>query len=463
MHYRLLHRSVFVSACAAFLNFGQADVVRQPLQTGVIFDMGQIVHSNYPEVHDGQMLQSTSLLISQSVDVNERLNITIGVGGLFFYSIPNVIGLSYQRSIKYGTIVDEAMGSVKLGAVDHPMGHLQFGIIPFKYNRDAKNLGEFLLRDNAYPTTMVSGGVSIINSAGFHTEGAGFQAEGVNLEMQTGPITHDLLVYTERGIEPNGDITPAYVFSYKPHPAIELGGGVAFAHLISLKPSRTTPNGPGPGISDASAPSLPLNRYKNDTLVTDIKDSGYSNYTYQSIKVMARVAVNFQSILHSELLGPEDLKLYSEVAILGVQNYPFYYSDIWNRIPVMGGVNLPTFRLLDRLSFEMEYLKTAFPNNIYFSYWKNSLPVPGIVTTGQTYHELVASWDKNSLSSRDIKWSLYLKRKVIPGLTLYAQVASDHMRGYDANVGPNVLVPLPEPIIRTPSDWYYLVRLDLGI
>ena len=343
MHYRLLQHFVFVSAVAVSLGLANAEVVRQPLQTGVIFDMGQVIHSKNNDVLDGQALQSTSLLLSQSVDVSERVNVTVGVGGLFFYSTPNAVGLGYQRAIKYGTYVNQAMGSVKLGAMDHPIGNFQFGIIPYKYNPDAKNLGEYLLRSEAYPTILASGGVSIINSAGF-------QVQGADLEIRTGPVAHSLLIYTERGIEPTGDITPAYFFSYKPHPAVELGGGVAFAHLISVKPSRTTPDGPGPGISNASAVNLPLNRYKNDTVVTDPLDSGYSNYTFKATKLMVRASINFQSILHSELLGPEDLKLYSEAAILGVKNYPFYYSDIWNRVPVMAGINLPTFRLLDRLS-----------------------------------------------------------------------------------------------------------------
>ena len=111
----------------------------------------------------------------------------------------------------------------------------------------------------------------------------------------------------------------------------------------------------------------------------------------------------------------------------------------------------------------MEYLKNAFAQNIYESYWKNDLPVPYFTPTGQTYHELVVAYDKNSVSSQDFKWSVYLKRKLIPGLTLYAQAASDYLRGFDANVGPNALVPKAETIIATPSDWYYLVRLDLGI
>lgn len=472
MSYRL-SRILTIAIPLAVFSLARTDIVREPLQTNVVIDAGQIIHTNYPEVHDGQMLQSTGLSLTQVVNASDRLKFSVGVGGLFFYTIPNVVGLSYQRVIKYGTYVTEALASVKLGDVDDPIGHFRFGILPFKYNPDAKNLGEYLLRDEAYPTVMVSGGLSIINSAGM-------QVEGAELDLHTGPLTHNLVLYSERGVEPTGDISAAYVFSYKPHPAIELGAGIAFAHLIPFKPSSTTP--PGPQLTPVNPTPAgevvgqPTNRYANDTVVTNLNDLGYSNYTFKSTKIMARISFNPQAILQSDWLGPEDLKLYSEAAILGLKDYPYYYSNIRNRIPVMVGFNFPTFKLLDKLSLEVEYLKPAFPNSVYWSYATDAVPVPGIYPTGgESFHDLIYGgvnpndgsiikpYDKSSLSHRAIKWTVYLKRELVPGLTLYAQAASDYMRGYNANVGPAVLVPLYEPIIRTPSDWYYLVRLDLGI
>jgi hypothetical protein len=455
------------------VSMAHSEVTREPLRTNVIFDAGQIIHSKYAEVHDGEMLQSTSLTLTQTVDLNERLDVSVGLGGLFFYTIPNVNGLSYQRGIKYGTTVSQALLDVKLGAVADPLGHFLFGIIPYKYNPDANNLGEFLLRDEAYPTVMVSGGLSTINSAGM-------QVEGAQLQLLTGPLNHDLLLYTERGTEPTGDLSAAYIFSYKPHPVFELGGGVAFAHLISFKPSSTTPTGPLLSPVKPSATGdvaeQPMNRYKDDTVVTNINTVGYSNYTFKATKVMARISLNPQAILKSDLLGEDDLKLYSEAAILGTKNYPYFYNDIMARTPIMAGFNFPTFRLLDKLSIEMEYLKPAFPNSNYWSYATDAVPVPGIIPAGdQTFHDvlyggvsandgsIIKPYDRKSLSHRAFKWSVYLERKLVPGLTLYAQAASDYMRGYNANVGPGALVPLYEPIIKTPSDWYYLVRLSLGI
>jgi len=466
-------RFLKVAIPLAVVSMAHSEVTREPLQTNVIFDAGQIIHSNYPEVHDRQLLQSTSLNLTQTVNVNERLDFSVGLGGLFFYTIPNVVGLSYQRSIKYGTTVSQALVSVKLGDVTDPMGHFNFGIIPYKYNWDANNLGEFLLRDEAYPTVMVSGGLSTINSAGM-------QVEGAQLNLRTGPLTHDLLLYTERGTEPTGDLSAAYLFSYKPHPVFEFGGGVAFAHLVSFKPSSTTPTGP---LLSPLKPSptgdvvdQPMNRYANDTVVTNINDKGYSNYTFQATKLMARVSLNPQALIKSDLLGENDLKLYSEAAILGIKDYPYYYSSMMNRTPIMAGFNFPTFKLLDKLSVEVEYLKPAFPNSNYWSYATDAVPVPGIFPQGgQSFHDIlyggvdandgsvIKPYNKHSLSHRAVKWSVFLERKLVPGLTLYAQAASDYMRGYNANVGPGALVPLYEPIIRTPSDWYYLVRLSLGI
>src|SRR6185312_11226430 len=128
-----------------------------PLQTEVVIDGGQIVNTHYSQVFNGEMLQATSVNLTQVVNASERLSFAVGIGGLFYYSIPDVHALAYQNVIKFATTVSEAMGTAKLGSVSDPVGHFRFGLIPFKYNQDAKNLGEFLLRDEAYPTIMVSG------------------------------------------------------------------------------------------------------------------------------------------------------------------------------------------------------------------------------------------------------------------------------------------------------------------
>ena len=451
------HRSTrYLALATFFLGFATlaySDVVRAPLQSGVFLDMGQVREA--PETGARHLtLQRTGVSLTQVIDVDEHLLLVVGIGGLFFNSFPED-AQDYRRSLKFGPGVGQAQGIYTLGKLENPWGRLRFGLIPYKYNPDAKNLGEYLLRSTAYPNILVTGGFSIINSASM-------MVQGVDFEVRTGPVTHNFLMSIERsfGIEPTGDITPAYLFTYKPHPSIELGGGVAFAHLIPVKPSVTTPNG-----KDGE----PFTRYKSDTIVTDPNDSVYSNFTYKATKLMARASVNFQTLLKSDLLGPEDLKLYAEASVLGWKDYPFYYSDRWHRIPVMVGFNLPTFKLLDILAVEGEYRKADFINSTSNSYDEYHYAVPTIEGSLSDSHLFrLNSYYKNALCkgtwyrTQGFKWSVYAKRNIIPGITVFAQVASDHNRPYKFN-SEGALVPNREPLTVTPGDWYYLIRLQLGI
>ena len=64
------------------------------------------------------------------------------------------------------------------------------------------------------------------------------------------------------------------------------------------------------------------------------------HYTFAGTKLMARASFDFKPFFKSfsdRFLGPNDLKIYSEAAILGVKDYPGYYSKLRDRIPRMIG------------------------------------------------------------------------------------------------------------------------------
>jgi hypothetical protein len=135
---------------------------------------------------------------------------------------------------------------------------------------------------------------------------------------------------------------------------------------------------------------------------------------------------------------------------LGVENQPYYYDKKSERMPIMAGVNLPTFGALDRLSVEAEYLKSRFQNNVGLLY-DRQLPVPlndENVDNPHAYTKAQPHW----------KWSVYAKRRIIEGVTVHAQAASDHLRHFGSEVKPT-----PKPVTLTPDEWYYVVRLDFGL
>ena len=128
-------------------------------------------------------------------------------------------------------------------------------------------------------------------------------------------------------------------------------------------------------------------------------------------------------------------------------------------MPVMLGMNLPAFRVLDLLSFQMEYYGSRFPNSMENAYvfQMPTLSFPdenGIVS----YDPNLYDKNQKSLKDDDWKWSLTAKKEIVKGLRIHTVVANDNMR-------------LPfwtstnswEPVTKTPKDWYYLIRLELGI
>lgn len=458
----------------------QAEVERSPIRVGTNIDLGQIVKGELSEGTEepGQFLSRTGVSLTQFGTINKRLDVTVSVGGLFWYSLPVSPGAPHTRLVKFGPGVGQASGLFRFGDIKEPSALLEFGYFAHKYNPDAKNLGEYQFRSGTYPGYLWTGGWSIVNSAAY-------MAQGAKLTLPTfgGNLKHDLMLFMERDFEPTYDISPSYQITFKPAEAFEMGAGVTYAHGIPIKPSLTTPKDRANAYLGDSA----LSKSQWDKAGYDLNDShvvpdgdplagtahadgkpyvtltenGIPNsqlsyYTFQGIKVMGRASINPQAWLQSELLGPQDLKLYGEFAILGIKNYPFYYEKLSERIPVMVGFNVPTFKLFDVLSVEVEYYKSRFQNNIrdvfQLSYPKWQLP------PSQTTSTYPAFIDSSKIETEDdLHWSVYAKKTLFEGLDLYLQVASDHMRVLSFNAEPSDL-----DVTRKPSQWYYLARLQMG-
>jgi hypothetical protein len=181
------------------------------------------------------------------------------------------------------------------------------------------------------------------------------------------------------------------------------------------------------------------------------------------------------------------------------------------RMPILLGMNLPTFGFFDAFAVEMVYRKRDFPNSTKIVAKDNDAVwrVPTVTvrdTSGralgqpdklvdvadphlyspnlsqaeaaQKAQAFIDTFDPNTLMggvgfkgvladpaqtvpSKDgnLKWTVYMKKELATGVSAFLQVASDHMRGIrfeDNTLDHEVLTP-------TPKDWYYLFRLEFGI
>jgi hypothetical protein len=370
---------------------------------------------------------------------------------------------------------------------------LQFGLFPHKYS-ESVNLGEYLFRSGTYPGTLYSGGWSYLNSASYLAQGL-----RLTVPMLGGKLKHEFMLYMERNLQPAHDISPGYMVTYKPVNFFDVGGGVVWSHAISLNSKRLAPKTPANqysktrgrptdgndlpqtyyfGTYDSAGNANPNGGYDSaggalvpvplrpamgyDSTGAPVTDSTgmaviYSSpciagvksdcsyYTFKGFKAMARVSLDL-GLLTGMQAG--QFKVYSEAALLGIENQPYYYEDKMARMPIMFGVNVPTFGVLDRLAVEAEYLASPFPNS-NVEVLQSQIPVPTVSPF---------DYDPDEKKFDEWKWTVHAKRKVVDGVTLYAQAASDHLRHVNYSGIPAGQTATPKA-----SDWYYVLRIEFGI
>jgi hypothetical protein len=442
---RLLKVSVITGLFAVAT--AQAELVRNPTQVGTSIDLGQVVSGslwdgqNAPQKRtEYQVITRTGVYLTESAVYNERLTIQLSIGGLFWFALPETPDFQ-DRRIQFGPGVGQAQGIYAFGADPrNPAATLQFGLFPFKYS-DAVNLGEYLYRSGTYPGTLTSGGWSYINAASY-------MAQGINLTvpMLNGQLTHNLTLFLERDLEPTNDLSPGYMITYKPTPFLEIGAGIVWAHAISLNSDRLAPETEDNAYSKTT--KLPIKNASDSQTVADGLNGNVDYYTFRGFKTAARASLDIGMLLGTEAIKPGDFKLYTEVALLGIEDQPYFYDKKTERMPVMVGLNIPTFGLLDRLSGELEYRASPFPNSNQVLL-QSMLPVP----VDDPY-----AYDPSDARYNDIKWTVYARRSITEGVSIYAQAASDHLRHFN-----RAAVPGAEPATPDSNDWYYVLRLEFGI
>jgi hypothetical protein len=386
----------------------------------------------------------------------------------------------------------EVQGTYDWGEAAKPYLSLAFGYFPYKYNPDSRNLGEYLFRSGTYPPYIINNfDFPMARLLGAHVTGRVTPFAGLDLEGQ-------LLLTSETQMVPTKDFT----LTFLPKAAIgngfaEIQGGISFSHLISVDHKRTQPR---------DSRTLYLTNVVKDTAGFIVSaDSNY--YTFAGTKLMARFSLDPLKALKSNddprsLLWKEDLKLYGEGAILGMQDYPqnanqtIAYDSMWQRTPVMLGINLPTQQFaseclvpwllgaglepdnsqkgarclqfglvglvlgagswfgdqflgwhsrLDLISFEWEYFGWKYADD-YTSVFDNMIPAAMERQPGVDY------------AKDDTKWSLYIKKDFLKVFSFRMQLARDHMRP----ISNDSKAAYKSPATTYPDHWYWMAKMSYG-
>jgi hypothetical protein len=416
------------------------------MQVGKIENSSDKVSNGSQNDFNKNWLENAGGQISAVAKLSDRWEGAFGIGAIQTNNARGALGVSNNWYAFYGTSVSEARLTYSIGSKESHSLLLNMGFFNFNYNPDVRNLGLYLLRGMPYPGTLISGFEARHVSAASNIY-------GINARYGFGGFKNDLLVISETDHRPYFDISIADIVTWQALPSLQFGAG---ASLYRILPRNAKVTSPDKGCDNVHNNYSQIDEifgkdnelcYILDTLSRDtVANTVVVDTVLGSLggtKLMGRFRFDPKTAFgFMGSLGKDDLVLYGEVAVLGLKDYPKYYSDIKRRIPVMIGLNLPAFGFLDKLSMEVEY----FANKNYNDYGKAEAQnswVPRVVPNVD-------------LGRDDVKWSLYASKVVMGHLKISGQVANDHLRTFGA---PDLGFLTYAEALTTPKDWYWVTKI----
>jgi hypothetical protein len=423
-------------------------------------EFGQMV--NYWILGDNEQRQNllrTYVNFGVSKQATERLQVQASVEAKIYYNTFDQGGIGghegfFLPTMLYTFYIDRVYATYSLGDIKSPFLQFTLGYFPYKYNPDVRDLGEYLYRSGTYPAY-------IINNFDYP------QARLIGLKLGSdlfGMLHQDLLLTTTSERPPFFDLNLGYVASVNIGGFLNIGVGGMYQSLWPASDSLTSPH----NVSNVYL--------KNAVLQADGSYTGdTAYYTYAGLKLMARLSFDPKRIFipsDGELgvFGNEDLKLYGEIAILGVKDYPqsvfispnpnkWGYDTLSHKMPIMLGFNIPTFKVCDVLALEVEWYGCTYPLN--YEYKDEGPIIPPVPVTPEQESDAITPTggaglgEHNFVSLDNWKWALYAKKSFKNGLYVVGQVACDHIRN-ETTISQSVD---EEDALRTNRSWWWGLKV----
>jgi len=409
---------------------------------GASFAYGELVRSSDTSQLDysGNRIQNVSARFSMRAGFSENLSVTAGMGIVERHYLSGRISDNGGRTpFLWSPFVTDASLDYALWDAGENRLAVTAGYFPYTYNPDIKDLGLYLLRGPVHPGVLVSGYDSKYTQPIANTM-------GLRVQDALGPLEHDLIIGSEIENYPLFDISVAYIASVKIGAALRIGAGVNFYHLIPIERKLTSPDTFGSNDLPDPFNGDPNSRTQIyvDTLAHDT-----TFLSFAGTKVMANASFDPKAFFPSDGFGREDLKLYGEIAVIGLDHskaYDAVYGDLAHRMPMMVGFNFPAFGYLDHLSLEVEWYGSKVKDDLgrlQATTGNFQSPLPAVNSAGL------------NLRRDDWKWCLHAA-KTFGQLQATLQIADDHSRPGGTLTSPGSEW---ETYFVTPKDWYWLARL----
>jgi hypothetical protein len=345
---------------------------------------------------------------------------------------------------------------------DKPLSiELALGYMPYKYNAQARDLGEFLFRSGTYPFYLLGE---------FDRPFARLTGLRATCSYKGNVVAAHLdeLVLTETETPPFWDISLATVADATLMKIFTLGAGVDFAHCIPVDGRLTTPKADANKYVSDSTPVLDPATGQP----TGSWDYTYKYYTFKGTKMMVHATLDpvgpfrgREGSAVSAVFGTEGGKIYFEGAIIGLENYPansdpstvptgnpYGYNKLMEKMPWMVGINIPLWKILDVCALEFERYPSPYPNSTAMLL-KNGLPLP--------YFGNLSDVNGFSLGSAYVQrwyWDLYMKKDISHHLEAVLQFGRDHQRWEMPLNFLNSSYDVEEATVK-PNNWGWRLKL----
>lgn len=418
----------------------------------------------------GNVIVSPGAQFTIDADLSDHWEAAFGFGA---HKVNHAMGhgnMAFLTISMYQMFLTESRLTWFAGEKQDPSFSVTVGSFPYKYNPDVNNLGLYLFRGPVYPGILMGG------FQDFAVDPTKATQLGARVHHSMGILSQDLILNTERDLPPTFDWSLGYVAKLKLFGALDLGAGVNFYRLFAYDEDLRTPG----KLSDST-----LGFKKAQYIeVNPLNPADTTFFTHQGTKVMAMATLDLKPLFGLGSMGKDDLKLYTEAAVIGLKDYGTTYGDIMQRIPVMFGVNLPTFGLFDRINIEVEQYKSPHRNdlgrlgnnNVVADWTTQTKPIPspkpvdnadftikpdGTWTNAysQTINVEGTALDKEDIHTDDLKWSLAVDKTIASHIRFTAQVANDHYRPRPLATGLIAASGGTAEAFSDKSNWYFMLRM----
>jgi hypothetical protein len=179
----------------------------------------------------------------------------------------------------------------------------------------------------------------------------------------------------------------------------------------------------------------------------------YKYFTTAGIILMGRFAFDIKKLFNADIFGENDLKLFGEIALLGVKNYPVFYENMKDRMPYTIGFNLPGFKFIDLISFQYEIFNSPYSNSFMALGQETAIPQFPVGDkeeySEQTYNDVI---NKDNTS-----WSMLIRKELFPGFTFSAQAGRDHLRTVSTSIYFGARLE-PKEVMYRSDYWYWMAQ-----